>query len=62
MLLFSRSNTTQIMYNVTELRVNPDYMYYYIHWTRLLGTGIIPFMYLVYMNLRIYCRKRYSEN
>ena len=38
------------------IRINPDYMYYYIHWTRLLTTGIIPFSYLAYMNMRIYCR------
>ena len=38
------------------VRVDPNYMYYYIHWTRLLTTGIIPFMYLFYMNMRIYCR------
>ena len=23
-----------LIYNVTSLRVDPDYMYYYIHWTR----------------------------
>ena len=23
-----------IIYNVTSLRLDPDYMYYYIHWTR----------------------------
>ena len=23
-----------IDYDVTELRLNPDYIYYYIHWTR----------------------------
>ena len=23
-----------LIYNVTELRLNPNYMYYYIHWTR----------------------------
>ena len=30
------SNTTrlEVIYNVTSLRLNPDYMYYYIHWTR----------------------------
>ena len=24
----------EVIYNVTSLRLNPDYMYYYIHWTR----------------------------
>ena len=30
------TNTTrlEVIYNVTSLRLNPDYMYYYIHWTR----------------------------
>ena len=42
-------------------RVNPAYMYYYIHWTRLLCTGIIPFSYLSYMNLRIYTRMRQTS-
>ena len=36
-------------------------MYYYIHWTRLLCTGIIPFSYLSYMNLRIYTRIRQTS-
>ena len=36
-------------------------MYYYIHWTRLLCTGIIPFSYLSYMNLRIYTRMRQTS-
>ena len=54
------NNVTQerMIFNVTSLRVNPDYMYYYIHWTRLLCTGIIPFSYLSYMNLLIYTRMR----
>ena len=41
--------------------VDPDYMYYYIHWTRLLCTGIIPFSYLSYMNMRIYNRMRQTS-
>ena len=43
------------------LRVDPAYMYYYIHWTRLLCTGIIPFSYLSYINLRIYTRMRQTS-
>ena len=27
-------STEIIIYNVTSLRLDPDYMYYYIHWTR----------------------------
>jgi len=47
-----------VIYNVTSLRVDPDYMYYYIHWTRLLCTGVIPFLYLSILNLLIYSRVR----
>ena len=50
-----------LIYNVTSLRVNPDYMFYYIHWTRLLTTGVIPFVYLSYMNLLIYTRMRQNN-
>ena len=33
---FMQNNVTHhvLMYNVTSLRLNKDYMYYYIHWTR----------------------------
>ena len=56
-------NMTQemVIYNVTSLRVDPDYMYYYIHWTRLLCTGVIPFSYLSYMNMLIYTRMRQTN-
>jgi len=50
-----------VWYNVTSLRINPDYVYYYVHWTRLLCTGAIPFLYLVYMNLRIYSKMRQTS-
>ena len=31
-----KNNGTEeiVIYNVTSLRIDPDYMYYYIHWTR----------------------------
>ena len=50
-----------LIYNVTSLRVDPDYMYYYIHWTRLLCTGVIPFSYLSYINMLIYTRMRQTN-
>ena len=43
-----------LIYNVTSLRLDPDYMLYYIHWTRLICTGIIPFTFLSIMNVAIY--------
>ena len=39
-------------YDVTSLRLDPDYAYYYTHWTRLLATGIIPFTFLATVNVR----------
>merc|ERR1719282_967790 len=41
-------------YRVTELREDPDYIYYYIHWFRNLFTGIIPIIFLVIINTTIY--------
>ena len=49
------------MIEMLLLRVDPAYMYYYIHWTSLLCTGIIPFSYLSYINLRIYTRMRQTS-
>ena len=37
-------------YDVTHLRLDPEYILFYTHWTRLLGTGIIPFAYLAIIN------------
>jgi len=28
------STHVTVVYNATDLRVDPDYLYYYIHWTR----------------------------
>merc|ERR1719192_2831842 len=38
---------------VTPLRHDPDYIFYYTHITRLLCTGLIPFVYLACVNLSI---------
>ena len=40
-------------YQVTSLRLDPDYIFYYIHWTRLLATGIIPIIHLAITNTAI---------
>merc|ERR1719234_1014897 len=50
-----------VWFNVTSLRIDPDYVLYYVHWTRLLCTGAIPFLYLFYINLRIYSRMRQNS-
>ena len=41
-------------FRFTPLRLNPSYVYYYTHWTRLLCTGIIPFFYLLFTNVCIF--------
>ena len=49
------NNTYQVMeIEITSLRQDPDYIYYYIYWTRLLCTGVIPFIFLSSMNILIY--------
>ena len=41
-------------FEVTRMRLNPDYIYYYIHWTRSLGTGVFPILFLLVTNISIY--------
>ena len=38
----------------TELRQNEDYIYHYHNNARLLVTGIVPFVALLFFNLSIY--------
>ena len=40
-------------YNVTSLRLDPDYILYYTQWTRLVTTGLLPFAYLLLVNLAL---------
>ena len=49
-------NSTRYVYdyNITSLRLNPDYIFYYIHCTRLAFTGVLPFVFLTCMNFFIY--------
>ena len=41
-------------YNITALRQDPEYILYYLHWTRLITPGILPFVYLLVTNLLIW--------
>lgn len=41
-------------YDMTDLRLHPDYVYYYIHWFRFISTGIIPIIFLIIVNFAIY--------
>ena len=43
-------NVPMIDYNITDLRKDTDYIFYYIHWTRFLATGFLPFVYLFLLN------------
>ena len=45
----------------TSLRLNPSYIYYYTHWTRLVLTGIIPFLSLIFMNVCIFLTMRKTK-
>ena len=40
----------KVDFQVTKLRMNENYIFYYVHWTRLLVTGIVPILYLVITN------------
>ena len=40
-------------YTLTDLRMNPDYIYYYTHLVKNLFTGIIPLFYLLFLNISI---------
>ena len=48
-------NTSSLVtdYEVTDLRLDQDYIFYYTHWTRLLVTGLIPVVFLAGMNIAI---------
>ena len=39
---------------VTDLRLSPEYSIVYNNWIRLVITGIIPFILLVFFNAKIY--------
>ena len=41
-------------YDMTDLRVHPDYIYYYVHLIRFIITGIIPIIFLIIVNAAIY--------
>lgn len=47
-------NKTRLEIRPTELRLNDDYVLYYVNWTMFFVTGIFPFLSLVFLNSRIY--------
>ena len=47
--------TREVMdFNVTPLRLDTDYIENYIFWTRTVGTGVIPIVFLLITNTAIY--------
>ena len=44
----------ELSFDVTELRSDPDYIRFYINWTRLFTTGVIPMAALIYLNFNIF--------
>ena len=38
----------------TSLRLDPLYIYYYVHWTRLVTTGLVPMTFLASVNIFIF--------
>ncbi|TRY78311.1 hypothetical protein TCAL_05014 [Tigriopus californicus] len=50
------TQTLQVSYVVTRLRKNPIYINYYVNWFRLLGTGVLPMLALIYLNINIYLK------
>ena len=53
-LLQNNVTTSHLDFTITELRLDPSYIFYYVHWTRLLATGVIPILFLVSINTAIY--------
>ena len=58
--LTDSNNITREVWDLypTPLRLNPDYIHYYIHWTRSLGTGLLPILFLLVTNTSIYLSLR----
>ena len=48
----------QMDFDITALRLDPAYIFYYVHWTRFILTLAIPFVFLVSVNTAIYVRIR----
>jgi len=50
-----------VTYDITQLRMAPDYIRYYINWTRLLCTCLLPVFFLVLLNVNIFRGIRLSR-
>jgi len=47
-------NVTYVTYSLTQLRNDPDYIFYYVNWSRLLVTLVFPVGALSYFNVKIF--------
>ena len=54
-------NITQTRMGITDTRIHPNYITYYIMWTRLLAIGIFPLAMLAILNTKIYLALRRSK-
>ena len=45
---------TKINLNPTNLRLDDNYVYYYVNWSRFLVSGLIPLVSLTVLNFAIY--------
>ena len=52
----SETNMTyaKINLNPTNLRLDDNYVYYYVNWSRFLVSGLIPLVSLTVLNFAIY--------
>ena len=55
----NRTSTIWIV-EITDLRLNQDYIYYYIFLTRLITTGVVPFLFLISVNVTIFLSMKKS--
>ena len=53
MLNHTNDDRQDVGYEITSIRSDPEYVLYYVNFTRLIITGIIPFIYLLSMNILI---------
>ena len=50
-----------IDYEATDLRLHPDYIFYYTHFTRFLLTGLLPVVFLSIINIAICIKIKKSQ-
>jgi hypothetical protein len=51
---YENENETYIEFRPTPMRLNDDYVFYYVNMARLVVTGIVPLVALSLLNMSIY--------